>query len=214
MGYLGLSGPIVKEDNIFQRLFWPSDHAGEADSLGQQGFWVCATVAIFSAIMLTIGGHWAIALLTFIFFALGGIGVREHSTFAAASVALVYLLNQALVLLAGVPSFLGLAVSVLLIANIRGTWIAAKWAKSGDPDAVPERMRETWRDRLVDQMPARVWPKGRSIFYCVAAIYVLMNVLGTVAILKRASRTSGSCSRPDPGGGPTPLVRAICIHLD
>ena len=184
MGYLGLSGPAVKEDNIFQRLFWPSDHAGEADSLGQQGFWICIAVALLSAAILTFAGHWAVALLTLAFFGLGGIGVREHSTFAAISVAFVYLLNQIIVAIGGrFPGLLALAASMLLIANIRGTWIAAKWAKHGDPDLIPERMRETLSDRIVDQMPAHVWPKGRRIFYCVAVIYVLLTVFGAIAIL-------------------------------
>jgi hypothetical protein len=31
MGYLGLDQSPVKDDNMFQRMFWPSDHAGETD---------------------------------------------------------------------------------------------------------------------------------------------------------------------------------------
>ena len=188
MGYLGLSGPVIKEDNLFQRLFWPGDHAGEANALGQQGFWICAVVAIVSFVVLTIQGHLLIALLSLAFFGLGGVGVREHSTAAAILVAAAYLLNQAAGLMTGkYPGAMTIIAAVLLLANIRGTWIAARWAKRGDPEAIPERMHETWRDRLVDQFPPRVWPKARGIFFCAAAIYMLLDVLGTVALVRHAS---------------------------
>ncbi len=92
------------------------------------------------------------------------------------------------------PGLLSIAAAVLLIANIRGTWIAARWAKRGDLDAFPERMRETWRDRLVDQMPLRVWPKARVPFFCIAGIYMLLAVAGTVML----ARHIGQPSAPQP----------------
>ena len=197
MGYLGLSEPIEKQDNIFQRLFWPGDHAGEVDSLGQQGFWVCLVVAIPSAIVLAFQGHWIIGLLTFVFFGLGGIGVREHSTPAAVLVAVAYLLNLAASLLAGLPpGFLSLAAAVLLIANIRGRWIAARWAKRGDPDAFPERMRETLKDRIVDQMPARVWPKAKAPFFCIAGVYMLLVVAGTIMVARKIGQPAPVVDKP------------------
>jgi hypothetical protein len=193
MGFLGLSEPIEKQDNILQRLFWPGDHAGEVDSLGQQGFWICVFVAVISSVVLVFQGHWFVALLNFTFFSLGGIGVREHSTTAAVLVAIAYVLNQAANVVAGMfPSFLGIAAAVLLIANIRGTWVAARWLKRGDLDAFPERMSETWKDRFVDQMPARVWPKARVPFFCVAAIYMLLIALGTVMLAHHQGRPTAS----------------------
>ncbi len=184
MGYLGLSEPAEKQDNIFQRLFWPSDHAGEADTLGQQGFWICAVVAIISLVALSVQRHWILALLSFAFFLLGGIGVREHSTPAAVFVALAYALNQALGLFLGqFPGFLAFVACVLLIANIRGTWIASQHKFSGDPDAFPERLNSTFRDKLVDQMPAKVWPRTKILFFVIAALYMLLTLFGTAAIL-------------------------------
>jgi hypothetical protein len=199
MGFLGLSEPIEKQDNIFQRLFWPGDHAGEVDSLGQQGFWICAVVALISAIALVFQGHWVIAFLTLAFFGLGGIGVREHSTSAAILVALAYILNQAANLLAGMfPSFLGITAAVLLIANIRGTWIAARWAKRSDPDAFPERMRETWKDRLVDQIPAQVWPKARVPFFFIAAAYMLLVSVGILMVVRHIGKPITSQQEQSP----------------
>jgi hypothetical protein len=193
MGYLGLSEPLEKEDNLLQRLFWPGDHAGETDTLGQQGFWICAVVAIGSLVVLAVQGHWILALLTLAFFGLGGIGVREHSTVAAVLVAVAYVLNLIANVMAGkFPGFLTIAAAVLLIANIRGSWVAAKWAKRGDPESFPERMRETWRDRLVDQMPAWVWPRARIAFFCVAGIYMLLLLLGTVMLSRRVSEPGAS----------------------
>jgi hypothetical protein len=179
MGYLGLDQTEVKEDNIFQRMFWPSDHAGETDALGKQGFWVCFGIAIISLVTLLVQGHWLIAPLPLLFYGLGGIGVREHSQPAAVLVAIVYLLEQLLgiVFLGRPPGLIAIAATVLLLANIRGTWIAARWAASGDPDAMPERQSTTFTDKLADQMPAAVWPRARIAFFGIAGVYVLLTLL-------------------------------------
>jgi len=191
MGYLGLSEPIEKEDNLFTRLFWPSDHAGEADSLGQQGFWICMAVAVVSGFVLFLQGHTLIALLTFAFFGLGGMGIREHSVPAAALVAVAYVLDLIAAFLSGrSPGFFGLVATVLLIANIRGTWIASKWAKLADPDSFPERLAATWRDRLVDQLPAQIWPGSRIAFFCIAALYLFLSVAGTISLGLRLARST------------------------
>lgn len=165
---------------MFQRMFWPSDHAGETDSLGQQGFWVCWAVAVVTLVLLMVNGHYWLAMLQFAFFALGGVGVREHSVLAAALVAVAFWTNQIYGMTQGrFPGFIWLAGGVLLIANIRGTYVASKWAKRGDPDAFPERMQSTLKERFVDQMPLAVWPKGQFVFYAVAAVYMGLLVVGT-----------------------------------
>ena len=74
-------GRTGKDDNLFKRLFWPSNHPGEVDALGQQGFWICLIVGLVSGVMLLLTVHPFIGLLTMAFFWLGGIGVREHSVF-------------------------------------------------------------------------------------------------------------------------------------
>ena len=183
MGYLGLDESPVKDDNLFQRMFWPSDHAGEADTLGKQGFWVCLVIGVFSLVASGLQGQPVIGVLTFLFFVLGGIGVREHNQPASILVAAVYALNIAAGLAVGnPPGALTLILALLLAANIRATYIAAKWAVSGDPDAMPERFNQTFSDKLVDQMPAAVWPKAKIPFFCLSGLYVALSVLGVVML--------------------------------
>ena len=88
---------------MFQRMFWPSDHAGETDQLGKQGFWVCLAVAVLSCVVLLAQGHWVLGLLTLLFFGLGGIGVREHSTAAAVLVGITYLFSIVANAFVGIP---------------------------------------------------------------------------------------------------------------
>lgn len=183
MGYLGLDETVVKDENLFQRLFWPSDHAAETDYLGQQGFWICVGVAVLSLIVLVVRGEWISGLLTFAFFALGGIGVREHSVGAATLVALAFWMNQVSGAISGrFPGFLSLAAGCLLLANIRGTYVAARWKLRGDPEAFPERLKTTLKERFVDQMPMRVWPRARVGFFILAGIYMLLSIAGVMLL--------------------------------
>ena len=183
MGYLGLDETPVKDDNLFQRMFWPSDHPGEADTLGQQGFWVCTVIAAMSCVVLVLQGHPILAVFTGGFYFLGGIGVREHSQPTAILVAVAYILEMVVGLTQGMPpGALTLIASLLLLANVRGTYIAAKWAGQGDPETMPERRNETFSDKFVDQMPMKVWPKARIAFFCVAGLYVALTLLGAMML--------------------------------
>lgn len=196
MGYLGLDGETYKEDNLFQRLFWPGDHAGEAELLGQQGFWICSIVAILSMIVLSVQGLWIVGMLSLFVFVLGGIGVREHSTTAAILLALV----QIFAIISGLflghpPGFLGLVFTILLLANIRGTWIARRWSQKGDPEVMPERMKENWKDILVDQLPPRIWPIGRFVFFPLCAVYLLLLVAGTIVLIAQGTTPNARSSQ-------------------
>jgi hypothetical protein len=161
------------------------------DTLGQQGFWVCLIVGLISGVIVILTGHPFIALLTMVFMWLGGIGVREHSVAAAIFVAGAYLLNILVSLLAGVPpGALDILITGLLLANIRGTYIAAAWQEKGALEEFPERLNAAFFDWLVDQLPAKLWPAGRFVFYVVGAIYVMLLILGSFGLLlmHRASR--------------------------
>ena len=117
-----------------------------------------------------------------------GIGVREHRVIAASLVVPADLLNLVAAALVGqFPSFLAILAFALLIANIRSTWITARWKQEGNPDDLPLRFNETWRDKLVDQMPAIVWPKTKMVFYIVVVLYMGLLALGTAVILTRAT---------------------------
>jgi hypothetical protein len=189
MSMLGLDSEPTKDDNLFQRLFWPSNQPGEMDTLGQQGFWVCLIVGLISGVVSILTGHPVVGLLVAVFYWLGGIGVREHSVVAAVFVAVGYLLSVlAAVFTLRVPGMLDIICSGLLLANIRGTYIAAKWKKLGDPEAFPDRLDGSFSDWLVDQMPARVWPAGQFVFYVVRALYVLLLLLGAIGIMMISHR--------------------------
>lgn len=189
MSTLGLDGRPQREDNIVQRIFWPSNHAGEADSLGQQGYWVCLVVALISAAISIFTGHPAIGLLVFVFYWLGGMGVREHSIAAAIIVAAGYIGALAFAIATRhMPGFLDIAISAILLGNIRGTYIASSWKAKGDPDVFPDRMNVTFFDRLVDQLPPKVWPKGRYAFFLVAVVYGALIALGTIAMMRAPLR--------------------------
>ena len=184
MQTLGLAGPEQKPDNIIKRLFWPANNPSEVDTLGQQGYWICLAVGVLSLVSLCVAGYWYIGLIAAVFFVLGGIGVREHSVLAASLVASAYALNIMEGLTAKqFPGFLALAAALLLIANIRGTWIASEWMAKGDPALFPDRANSGVMDKLVDQMPARVWPKGRFLFYVFSVLYLLVVMAGSAALL-------------------------------
>jgi hypothetical protein len=190
METLGLSGPPTRDGSFFKRLFWPSADSADADILGQQGFWICSIVALADLIPEIFRGHLVAGIFFAAIYFLGGIGVREHDVLSAVAVALVNLVNLTTVclMMRRPPGLLDLFIGTLLMANIRGCWIASKWAMAGDPCLIPMRMNETWRDKFVDQMPARVWPRVRVIFYIIAALGLILTVWGLVtAMLKGPS---------------------------
>ncbi len=193
MSFLGLHAPPPREENLFKRIFWPADQPYEADSLGQQGMWVCLLVAAISAVVSVYTGHPLIGLLLLLFYGLGGMGVREHSVAAAVIVAVGYLASAGMVMLLGrPPGVLDIAIAGLLLANIRGTRIAAKWKRraftesdlGSEGEMFPARLNTTFGDKLIDQWPARFWPRGRFVFFAVAAIYGVLFLIGVVGTLR------------------------------
>ncbi len=186
MSILGLSGEASREENIFKRIFWPANQPYEADSLGQQGLWVCIVVAVIAAAVSVLTGHPLIAVLMLLFYWLGGMGVREHSVAAAVLVALGYLASGAIVVLLGRSlGLLDIAIACVLLANVRGTVIASRWKKVADPDLFPQRLNTTFSDKLIDQWPARFWPSGRFSFFAVAIVFaglLAFEVVGTLRL--------------------------------
>jgi hypothetical protein len=181
-------------------MFWPSDHPGEADDLGKRGFWLCAAIAVLSMAMMMLQGNLILAGITAVFFLLGGMGVREHSQPAATLVAAAYILNLFAALAQGnPPGALTIIATLLLLGNIRATHIAAKWAGQGDPEMMPERRSASTADFLVDQMPARVWPKARIPFFVLAGIYVALSLLGVVMLLAGLTPRRQPVQPIDPG---------------
>lgn len=188
MSTLGLDGRPQSEDTLLQRIFWPRNHAGDADALGQQGYWVCLFVGVISAGISVFTGHPFLGLLVLAFYWLGGIGVREHSVAAAIIVALGYIAAFVFAVALGrFPGLVDLAITAILLGNIRGTYVASSWRAKGDPEVFPDRLNTTFFDWLVDQLPAKLWPKGRYAFFSVTVLYAALMAFAMVGIMHRSA---------------------------
>ena len=171
MQILGLSDSTPKTEGRLKALFWPTiRNDGDVDYISQQGFWVCFALASFTLIIGVIGSQNLFILFDVLYMFLAGVGVRQLSRFAAAVVFANYLAGSLLTGI-GVVSVIFLG---LLLANVRSTWLSARWQSSGD--STPVRLHETLGDKICDQIPARIWPAARWLFYPMAVIESAMMV--------------------------------------
>ena len=107
------------------------------------------------------------------FFFFAALGIRERSRVAAITAFVAYLLaGFVLVQRYSVASFgiVRVIFTVLLFANVRGNWLAARWSADAERSAAPARLKQTITDRLADQLPAFLWPKLRFVFYALAVL--------------------------------------------
>lgn len=175
MEILGLSESTPKTEGRLKSLFWPSIQSGaDVDYLGTQGFWVCTIVAVVSLGFLLLAGHPIIAVCIFLYFYLGGVGVRERSFFAAAMVFLLYALETFL----GNIGVVRILLTALLFSNMRATWLASQWKPGSDEAAMPPRFNDTLMDKLADQLPLILWPKLRWVYYIYSVGYLIVTVIG------------------------------------
>ncbi len=202
MQTLGVSDSAPKSESRIKSLFWPSIKSGsDVDYLGIQGYWVCTFVAVmtlivalFTVAQVTDARQGIVLLLFFgvlaLFFYLGGVGVREGSRFAAVIVFVVYVLDTLTTLLSSPVSggtLIRLAISAVLLSNLRAAWVAASWVPGGEESALPVRRTQTLSDKFVDQWPRWLWPKIRIPYYLLSALVSLMVLLSYVAILFKAA---------------------------
>jgi hypothetical protein len=181
MQTLGLTDSAPRTEGRLKSLFWPFIKTGDdVDYLGTQGFWVCTFVAILSFVVSAFSGHEIVGTMVLLVFFLGGVGVREHSRYAAAIVVILYLLDTI-----SAPSALRVAVAAALFSNLRATWIASTWSPESTEAIPPPRLAETWSDKFCDTMPAWLWPKIRVPFYVLSIAFLMLDVLGVVMILRR-----------------------------
>ena len=75
----------------------------------------------------------------------------------------------------------------LLLANVRGIWMAASWQPS-EEDPAPMKLNANWRDKLADQWPAAIWPWGRFVFYVLAAVEIGLLLLSWISLAILAAR--------------------------
>jgi hypothetical protein len=113
---------------------------------------------------------------------LGGNGVRQRSRVAAVTVFVAYFLSAAVLTRYGGRGFgvVRIIFLALLLANIRGMWLAASWQKAeAEPTPVP--LKRTLWDKLSDQLPSFLWPKVKIVFYALAAIEIALLLIGLLA---------------------------------
>jgi hypothetical protein len=114
-------------------------------------------------------------------------GVRESNWPAAAMIFTIYVINQ--VGSGTPPGILSIIIAAVLLSNVRATFIASRWKPLAEGEDRPMRFSETFRDKLVDQFPPKVWPILRIPFFIAASLILVFLLYVSVAGLtnKRAS---------------------------
>jgi hypothetical protein len=173
---------MPRSDSRIKSLFWPSiQSSSDVDYLGAQGYWVCVAVAVLSFVVLMISDHPVTGTFVLLFYYLSGVGVREHSRYAAACVSVAYLAD---ILVSG-PSIVRIILAALLLSNLRATWIASRWMPDSQ-EAVPvPRWSDTWTDKFADKIPTFLWPKVRILYYILSACYLILAVIGLSVLIHR-----------------------------
>jgi len=99
-----------------------------------------------------------------------------RSIFAAATAFVVY---SADFLVAGFSIFRVIG-CILLLANLRGTWLSWRW-RSTQTEPPPVPLNGGFDDKLSDQLPIAIWPIGRFFYYVVAAIDLALVLMGAAS---------------------------------
>jgi hypothetical protein len=181
MQTLGISDSTPQSDNRFKNLFWPTiRNASDVDTLGSQGYWVCSIVAVFALITSAIVGHPIAGVFLLLFYYLGGVGVRQHSCFAAVVVFVMFIADTVTA-----PGILKCFGCVLLLSNLRATFIASFWEPQQAEAEMPIRFDETWVDKFVDKLPTWLWPKLRIPYYIFSVGYLALVTLGLIVLYLR-----------------------------
>lgn len=198
MQTLGLASEQKPTDGLVKRLFWPTiENQYDVDLVRQQGFWLCAVVAILSMVVSIAGGQpWA-GVLIGVTYLLAGTGVREGSVGAAIIIFLCYLCDRVLTIEGGGAGnpLISLFALALLLSNIRATLLSQRWLRAAngvDGTEQIERGSSTWGDKIANVMPAAIWPKGQYVFYPLGGGLLLLSVFAMVMLpamqRKRASQ--------------------------
>jgi hypothetical protein len=188
MQTLGISDSTTRSEGRLKSLFWPSiESTVDVEYLAVQGYWVCTLVAVLSFLTLLATRQPILAIVVFLLFYLGGVGVREHSRFAATIVFVYYTvdtLGSLRVFLASPGGIvLRVIITALLLSNLRATWIAKRWQIGSDQSAVlVPRLSDTWKDKFANKWPMWLWPKMRVVFYVLSTGMLLMVGFGLIAI--------------------------------
>jgi hypothetical protein len=163
-------------------LLWPTvENAWDVDYLGQQGMWICVLVAASALVQSIPTGNplvISIGILFALFYLIGGMGVRQGNWPAAAMVFAVYVLGF-MVHLARLefPSIFRIAIVLVLLSNLRATFLASEWRPAAEDEDRPTRFNETLADKFVDQMPAKFWSPLQIPFIILGVTMLLLTLV-------------------------------------
>ena len=125
-----------------------------------------------------------LGLFSALFYFLGGVGVRQGSWPAALVVSIAYGISLMTSLAAGsLPGLPSLIFGAILLTNLRAAFLASEWKPVGPDEDTPQRFNETLVDKLVDQLPARLWPVLHIPFYVLGGIVILFTTLSLAAVV-------------------------------
>jgi hypothetical protein len=188
MQTLGLSGESRRSDGRLKSIFWPTvENAWDVNYLGQQGFWICVVLAVFQLAYaaLVVGAFssppiqlviYAVAALVYL---LGGMGVREASWPAAAVVFGIFFTGLLYTMAMGrLPGIIDVMFAGILLSNVRAAFLASEWRPAGEGEDRPTRFDESITDKIVDQLPAKVWPRIQPFFFAVGAAVLALEMIG------------------------------------
>jgi len=118
----------------------------------------------------------------FFVYVVGGMGVRESSWPAATMILIFYVLNQ---LGSGrPPGVMSILIAAVLLSNVRATFLASRWRPAAEDEDRPTRFNETFRDKLVDQLPPKLWPALRIPFFIAASFLLLFLIYASARALR------------------------------
>jgi len=201
MQTLGLSGESRRSDGRLKSIFWPTvENAWDVNYLGQQGFWICVVVAVFQLAAAAFSGNLIVLVLQVIaalVFLVGGMGVREASWPAAAMVFGLSFVGLLTTMAMGeLPGVIAVVTVGVLLSNVRAAFLASEWKPAGEGEDRPTRFTETMVDKIVDQLPAKLWPRIQPYFFAVGAALFALELIGVGALVWQ--RLSGLVVAPHP----------------
>jgi hypothetical protein len=188
MQTLGLADSTPRSESRIKALLWPSiENATDVDYLGTQGLWLCVAFGLLNLLFGFLSGHEVYGFLAFLLYFLSSLGVRQGSVVAAMMVFLYALVDT----IAAGPGMLRLAALAILLANIRGTWLASRWQPtSPEAELPPLRLNETFGDKISDQLPPWLWPKIRYFYYLYAFVMLVLITAGVIIVFIQHSRAA------------------------
>ncbi len=197
MQTLGLSSESKRSDGRLKSIFWPTvETAWDVNYLGQQGFWICVIVGLLQALVGVFSGN-PVLLVAYVAMALvflaGGMGVREANWPAAAMVFALFFCDILYTLAVGrLPGILTIVCGGILLSNVRAAFLASEWRPAQEGEDRPTRFNKSFWDKLVDRWPARIWPVLQVPFFALAALLLLLSLVGVgTALWQRLTALPG-----------------------